>query len=129
MSEDETTPDLDKVMDGRRHEPMLRQKSIEKLSSERLLTIIKTKVNTAFIGAISSFEACMGHLWGHGKKSRDCTPDELKFRELWNECRTKIFTNGNNQIRAMKSEIGQYKVLWNRHHTELEVPKMEFFGE
>ena len=33
----------------------------------QLLKAIETKVKTAFIGALASFESRFGHLWGHGE--------------------------------------------------------------
>lgn len=115
------TVDLEEVTRSRRHESTLRDKNLRTRSAGRLGDNIKTKLNTAFIGAISRFEAHFGYLWGHGKKEHECTPSELEFRRLWESCRTEVLTNGNNQIRALKSEIGQYDILWNRHHIDLKV--------
>ena len=117
----DSVPDLDEVMRGRRNEHLSHDRLVRTRSQERLAESVRTKLNTAFIGAISQVEKHLGHLWGHGKKEHDCTPQELEFRRIWGLCRTDILNNGNNQIRAMKSEVKQYDVLWNRHHMDLEV--------
>lgn len=114
-------PDLAAVMYGRRNEPEIRQQKLRLRSSERLMEAIRKKLNTAFIGAVAKFESYLGHLWGHGKREKDCTPEEMQFREVWDKCRTDVLNNGNNQIRAIRSEIKQYDVLWNAHKINLPV--------
>jgi hypothetical protein len=93
--------------------------NLKSRSKERLTVAVSKKLNTSFIGAIARMEVCFGHLWGHGKNEDECSPSELRARKVWDECRTEILNNGNNQIRAVKSEIRQYDILWNRHHLDL----------
>jgi hypothetical protein len=90
-------------------------------SRKRLQDIFEKKCKTSFIGALSQFEQFFGHLWGHGKSEDELTPNELAWRKTWNECRTAVLNNGNNQVRATHNEIQQYDVTWRRHERVLPV--------
>ena len=88
-------------------------------SKERLFRIIEKKLNTAFIGALAKFEMRFGKLWGHGKIDAELTDQEKRFRKVWRETRADVLTNGNNQIRAVDQEFGQYTMRWNGFSLEL----------
>jgi hypothetical protein len=91
-------------------------KADPKSSKERLSRIIEKKLQTSFIGAISQFETFFGSLWSGN------TAEQRKLKELWEQCRTKVLNNGNNQIRALMLELSQYNVEWNMYHMELKGP-------
>jgi len=91
------------------------------LSRQRLDRLVSTKIRTAFIGALASFEESYGFLWGHGKADEDLTPEEKQMREVWNQTRTKVLNNGNAQMRAAQTEIANHVIKWNRYHMELPV--------
>lgn len=86
-------------------------------SRRRLNNIITKKVQTTMIGAISQFEEGFGFLWGHGEET--ITPDQEQMRAVWDEVRTNILNNGNNQIRALNQELQQYDIKWNRYSVTL----------
>lgn len=90
-------------------------------SRRRLLRTLEKKLNTSFIGALSKFETFFGPLWGHRKDESELTPEQKKWREIWSLCRTEILNNGNNQLRAIQSEVVQYTVTWNKHNLVLPV--------
>lgn len=89
-------------------------------SKKKLAKICETKCKTGFIGALSQFEEFFGELWGH-KDSHSLTPEQQAWKEIWNECRTAVLNNGNNQIRAINNEIQQYDITWRRHERQLPV--------
>jgi len=95
------------------------KKKYESDSKTRLFKITSTKIRTAFIGALSAFEQNFGDLWGHRLQDSELTEEQLKWREIWEECRTSILNNGNHQIRAVENEMSQYLISWNRHQTFL----------
>ncbi len=91
-------------------------------SRQRLLKIVQRKNATGFIGALAKFEQHIGVvLWGHGKPDSECTPDQLAWRQVWEQCRAEILNNGNNQQRAVENEFALYTVRWNRYVTTLPV--------
>jgi len=86
-------------------------------SKKRLLINIEKKFKTTMIGALSKFEAIFGYLWGHDKDG-PLTKLELEMKRKWEEARTQILDNGNNNLRAAQQEIAQYTLSWNRYRTE-----------
>lgn len=91
-------------------------------SKTRLDNIATKKIQTAFIGALDVFESIFGNLWGHNQKH--LTEKQLEMRDEWEKARNKILTNGNNQIRALNTELEMYTVRWNRYIT-----KIPFIGD
>jgi hypothetical protein len=84
-------------------------------SRKRLDRIITQKMNTTFIGAISAFEKNFNFLWGAGKKESEMTDEEKHLYNIWQGVRTEILNNGNNQLRALRNELQNHNVSWNRH--------------
>lgn len=105
---------------------MLRKQAVQQCreqyreeSRKRLGIIIKTKLQTSFIGAIDRFEKYFGFLWGHGKPKSALTPTETEFRRLWFEARKEVLDNGHAQLRALVEELRLYSVAWNGYRTTL----------
>jgi hypothetical protein len=92
-------------------------------SKAQLLAVCKRKCQTGFIGALSRVEQLLGDLWGHGRPAAECSPDQLAWRPVWEELRTAILTNGNNQVRALENELALYTVTWDRYQTNLPVAR------
>lgn len=97
----------------RKVEDEANKKKYKENSSKQLLKILEKKLQTSFIGALSQFEEAFGYLWGIKKDEIDLTPQERKMRDLWNQVRTNILNNGNNQIRAISTELQQYSITFN----------------
>lgn len=106
-----------RVVETRAAEAKVSNQKWDEASARRLLQILEKKLQTSFIGAISQFENAFGYLWRHREDEQDLSPEEARFRQLWNEVRTTILNNGNNQIRAIQNELTQYCITWNRHQT------------
>jgi len=104
----------------------IRQRNADKYkehSKKRLMTNIKRKFNTTMIGALAQFEEYFGEVWGHGLPFDKLSPKQAEYRKRWEEVRTNILNNGNNQARAADDEIAQYTLTWNRYRTEFIVIK------
>ena len=84
-------------------------------SKRRLTNILKKKFDTTIIGSLAAFEDKFGELWGHGIAIDDLDEDQLYWRELWMETRSKVLDNGNANLRAAQNEISQYTLSWNRY--------------
>ena len=96
------------------------KKKYDEISGDRLSKIVETKLKTSFIGALSCFEEIFGFLWGH-EADGELDDEQLLMKELWEQARTAILNNGNNQIRACKNELEQYSIHWNRYQMTLPV--------
>lgn len=90
-------------------------------SRQRLDKIVSTKVRTAFIGALAAFEEEFGFLWGGDTPDDQLTEEQANMRELWERARTNVLNNGNTQLRALRNEISNQTVKWNRHHIDFKV--------
>jgi hypothetical protein len=90
-------------------------KYIEK-SKNRFIKILKSKLTTATIGAIDAIEnSAFGDLWDSDDKQ------SVFWQKEWAQVRSKILTNGNNQMRALVKELNQYSLCWNRYSLKLPV--------
>jgi hypothetical protein len=94
-------------------------------SRRRLDGIIATKVRTAFIGALAAFEEEFGFLWGQDISEDQLTSEQEDMLELWNRARTSVLNNGNTQLRALRNEISNQTIKWNRYHVDLVVSPEE----
>jgi hypothetical protein len=90
-------------------------------SRKRLDKIISTKLTTTFIGSLATFEKNFGFLWGFGKKDHEKTEEERHLSSIWENVRTEVLNNGNNQLRTIKNELQNHNISWNRHTTIIKV--------
>lgn len=88
-------------------------------SKDRLSKILKKKIQTTMIGALSTIEEHFGFLWNndHG----NLTPEQLKMKDLYNQVRSEILDRGNNQARNIDAELSQYDVEWLRYSMQIPV--------
>jgi hypothetical protein len=93
-----------------------RQANFAEESRKRLDKIISTKMNTTFIGALAAFEKHFGLLWGASKKESERTDEEKQLYQIWQNVRTEVLNNGNNQLRALRNELQNHSISWNRHN-------------
>jgi hypothetical protein len=93
-------------------------------SKKRLSKSIEKKFKTTFIGALSFFEELFGDEWGHKKPEHKLTPEQLEKRKLWEQVRTSVLNNGNNQLRSALTEISEYSVEWDRYKTNIPVKEV-----
>lgn len=88
-------------------------------SKERLSKILKKKVETTMIGALSSIEEHLGFLWGFNPK--DMTEDQRAMYELYQKIRSEILDKGNAQARNIDAELNQYEVKWLKYSLTIPV--------
>jgi len=95
-----------------------KEESYKDNSKRRLLNNLKKKFDTTIIGSLAAFEDRFGELWGHGLPNEELDEDQLYWREIWADARSKILDNGNANLRAAQNEIAQYTLSWNRYVTQ-----------
>lgn len=84
-------------------------------SKERLSKILKKKIQTTMIGALSTIEENLSFLWeGDNPKI-----DKEKMKEIYNKIRSEILDRGNNQARNVDAELAQYEVTWLRYSIKI----------
>lgn len=94
-------------------------------SKRRLLNNIKKKFDTTIIGSLAAFEEKFGDLWGHGLDYEELDEDQVYWREVWINARSKVLDNGNANLRAAQNEIAQYTLSWNRYVTKFNLRNNE----
>jgi len=90
-------------------------------SRERLTKIIKKKIETTMIGALSSVEEHMGFLWESDGAS--LTDEQSFMKEAYQKIRSEILDKGNTQARNVEAELSQYDVKWLKYNIEIPVVK------
>ena len=88
-------------------------------SRDRLSKILKKKIQTTMIGALSSIEEHFGFLWD--ENNGNSQESNLKMKQLYEEVRSEILDKGNNQARNVDSELSQYDVNWLRYNYNIPV--------
>ena len=79
------------------------------MNNDDMLYNIEKRLKTTMIGSIAKFEEFFGHLW------EDENPNIDHYYKLWEQARTSILNNGNNQIRLALNELSDY--LYNRRNS------------
>ena len=92
-------------------------------SKDRLSKILKKKVETTMIGALSSIEDHFSFLWT--SKDGEATPEQRLMYDLFQKVRSEILDKGNTQARNVDAELSQYDVKWLRYSIQLPVKQTE----
>ena len=89
-------------------------------SRDRLSKILKKKIQTTMIGALSTIEENFGFLWNSDSKE-PLNKDQEVMKALYNKVRSEILDRGNNQARNIDAELAQYEIEWNRYQLKMPV--------
>lgn len=89
-------------------------------SRDRLAKILKKKIETTMIGALSSVEDHFGFLW-KDDDSEELSQERQEMKRLFQLIRSDILDKGNTQARNIDAELAQYDVHWNRYTMTLPV--------
>lgn len=98
-------------------------------SKDRLAKILKKKVETTMIGALSSIEDHFSFLWE--SQDSDLTNEQKIMYDLFQKVRSEILDKGNSQSRNIDAELAQYEIKWLRYSINIPVknPKEKQDGE
>jgi transcription termination factor Rho len=88
-------------------------------SKDRLSKIIKKKIQTTMIGALSSIEDNFGFLWD--SKDGELTKEQKAMKVLYEKVRSEILDRGNTQARNVDAELAQYDIEWLRYSMKIPV--------
>ena len=88
-------------------------------SKDRLSKILRKKVQTTMIGAISSIEDHFSFLWD--SKDSEMTEEKKFMYETFQKVRSETLDKGNTQARNVDAELNQYEVKWMRYSIEMPV--------
>jgi hypothetical protein len=88
-------------------------------SKDRLSKILRKKVETTMIGAISSLEDHFSFLWT--AQDSEMTEEKKFMFDIFQKVRSEILDKGNSQARNIDAELNQYEVKWMRYSVEIPV--------
>jgi len=89
-------------------------------SKDRLSKILKKKIETTMIGALSSLEEHFGFLWD-SPQGETLSEEQAVMRDLFQKVRSEILDKGNNQARNVDAELAQYEVEWLKYSMKIPV--------
>jgi transcription termination factor Rho len=116
------TKEEDKDMNEEQDYKAVRQAQYQSDSKDRLSKIIRKKIQTTMIGALSSIEENFGFLWDGNNE--DITPEtRQQMSELYQKIRSEVLDKGNTQARNVDAELANYDVSWLRHSISIPVVK------
>lgn len=98
----------------------IRDSKYKSESKDRLSKILKKKIQTTMIGALSTVEENFGFLWNSGS-DKPLTEEQEMMKNLYNKVRSEILDRGNNQARNIDAELAQYEVEWMRYQIKIPV--------
>lgn len=96
-------------------------------SKDRLSRILKKKVETTMIGALSSIETHFGFLW-EVERGEVSTPEKKLMYEIYQKVREEVLNKGNTQARNIDAELSQYNVSWLKYQNVIPVKEMKKEG-
>ena len=98
----------------------IRESKYKSDSKDRLSKILKKKIQTTMIGALSTIEENFGFLWNN-IDGKPLTKDQEEMKTMYNKVRSEILDRGNNQARNIDAELAQYEVEWMRYQMKIQV--------
>ena len=90
-------------------------------SRDRLTKILKKKIETTMIGALSSIEEHFGFLWN--QESGSMTDEQIFMKDAYQKVRSEILDKGNTQARNIDAELSQYDIKWLKYTINIPVIK------
>ena len=111
--------DFDKLIRKRSEYKEARSEKYRYDSKERLSKILKKKVETTMIGAISSIEDHFAFLWT--AEDSEMTTEKKFMYEAFQKVRSEILDKGNAQARNVDAELNQYEVKWMKYSMDIPV--------
>lgn len=93
-----------------------------KESREKLENIITKRIKTTMIGAVAAVEESLKQFWDNGGEK--LTEEQERIFNLFQEMRSKILDNGNNQIRLIEKDLDNFNVELKIYHISFPVIPM-----
>lgn len=109
---------FDKLIRQQSEYKSVREDRYKQDSRDRLSKILKKKVETTMIGALSSIEDHFAFLWS---TDGDMSPEQKIMYDTFQKVRSEILDKGNTQSRNIDAELAQYEIKWLRYQANIPV--------
>lgn len=117
---------FDKLIRQQTEYKSIREDKYRQDSRDRLSKILKKKVETTMIGALSSIEDHFAFLW---TSDGELSPEQKIMYDTFQKVRSEILDKGNTQSRNIDSELAQYEIKWLRYQASIPVKTKDGLGE
>lgn len=98
----------------------IRESKFKLESKDKLSKVLKKKIQTTMIGALSTIEENFGFLWNN-ENGDPLTKDQEIMKNIYNKIRSEILDRGNNQARNIDAELSQYEIECMRYQIKIPV--------
>jgi len=95
-----------------------RDESYKAKSKDRLSKILKKKVETTMVGALSSIEEHFQFLWN---SDDELSEEQQTMFDIYQTVRSEILDKGNSQARNVDAELSQYDIKWLKYSLNIPV--------
>ena len=112
--------DFKKIQQSSTNYKTARDQKFQEDSRDSLSKILKKKIQTTMIGALSSIEENFSFLWNNDDVSEN---DKAIMQNLYQKVRSEILDKGNNQARNIDAELSQYDIQWLRYSVKIPMVK------
>lgn len=112
--------DFDKLIRDQKEYKTQRDDKYRHDSRHRLSKILKKKVETTMIGALSSVEEHFSFLWTNEDGAELSTEQRIMF-DTFQKVRSEILDKGNSQSRNVDAELSQYDIKWLKYSINIPV--------
>ena len=116
--------DFDELIRNQKEYKTQRDEKYKNDSKFRLSKILKKKVETTMIGALSSVEEHFSFLWTN-KNGSDLSPEQKIMYDTFQKVRSEILDKGNTQARNVDAELNQYDIKWLKYSITIPVKTKE----
>ena len=116
--------DFDKLIRDQKEYKHQREEKYRHDSKYRLGKILKKKVETTMIGALSSIEEHFSFLWT-SSSGDELSPEQKIMFDTFQKVRFEILDKGNTQSRNIDAELSQYDIKWLRYSVNIPVQNNE----
>ncbi len=116
--------DFDKLIRDQKEYKHQREEKYRHDSKYRLGKILKKKVETTMIGALSSIEEHFSFLWT-SSSGDELSPEQKIMFDTFQKVRSEILDKGNTQSRNIDAELSQYDIKWLRYSVNIPVQNNE----
>ena len=116
--------DFDKLIRDQKEYKHQREEKYRHDSKYRLGKILKKKVETTMIGALSSIEEHFSFLWT-SSSGDELSPEQKIMFDNFQKVRSEILDKGNTQSRNIDAELSQYDIKWLRYSVNIPVQNNE----
>ena len=110
-------------LQSKKKEDVVRESHIKR-SRENLRKIVAKRIQTTMIGALAAIEEKFKEFW-EPEEGEKMNKEQQNLYNLFQEIRSSILDNGNNQIRLLEKDIENFDVEARQYHIQLKVKERE----